>query len=957
MQVPLYSGRSAQKLPENVQLSHGGNYLQFRAIFCNGEALSPFVRYNFGALIGQFCGVILADRQLSIVRDSFAPAPPVRAPLELVPKPPPAPPSRLGRWLKRIFVLFVCLWLLDATASVLIRYTALQKRLTARLSAAFGRPVTVGHYNFSLWTGPVLEAQSITVGEDPRFGNEYFVRADSLTIHLRWESLIRGHLALGTLSFSGPSLNVVRNAAGDWNLAEWLPRPNQAAASASGSESRPNSSAPGANATSAQAPRFERIELDGGRINFKLADEKLPFALIDVAGTVNAEPAGRWRIDLVATPWRVATLTQQAGVIHVAGRVGGTSSRLLPAAFDATWTDTSVSDALRLARGDDFGIRGDLAVAVSAQSTNGEWDMRTRAELRQVHRWNLALRPDNPDLNFLGQVRFDPRTSDFELTSGTLEAPHSNATLSGRVSWQDEPVKSATSRISSERLEIVNSAIDLQDALAWLRAFHAGVLDRIAIQGEANVAGSVSGWPPRVESVALSSDGAGLTGVGIRVPLHLGNVDLQYDAEHFSLAPLTVSLGARKSQPVGTFRVDATYKPTANRPPVVRVAGSAAHTADLATAAGALGWNLARGWAVDGPFHCDLRWQGLEPWRTEPTGIIEMGGAGEADGASLRAPFLNLPIEQIKTRAEIKPGSRHVIISSASAFGAHWAGTFDWRDLDREWHFMLAADRLATPDLDRWLNPRWRETFIDRVLPFLNSRSPAQATPDALRADGILKVGEFAVGALRLRDVQGSLAVGGRNVEFSDATARFYGGDVSGSLAAILSANPVYRVAMNFDRVDLADVSGVSPSLDGLFGGAASGEISLTTRGAARGDLVNSLECDGSIKAADAELPAMNFEDSREKIAANASFARASAAFNCANGKIQMRDLSLTGASQEIAGMGTVDFSRNLNLRLRVSEPVPEGTDSDVSTNWYQVGGTLSSPHVSRTPVPSKRGR
>ncbi|HWF37866.1 MAG TPA: AsmA-like C-terminal region-containing protein [Candidatus Acidoferrales bacterium] len=913
----------------------------------------------------------MADRQLSIVRDSVVPLPPQPAPpepaLEIVPEPPLARPNRVRRWLKWVFLLFVCLWLLDATASVLIRYTALQKRVTARLSAAFGRPVEVGHYNFSLWTGPVLEAQSITVGEDPRFGSEYFVHADSLTIRLRWQSLIRGHLGLGTLSFSGPSLNVVRNSAGDWNLAEWLPRPNQAGSGAvpgtnSTSGQRQNSFALGANGTSAQAPRFERIELDGGRINFKLADEKLPFAFINVAGTVNAESGGRWRIDLVATPWRVAALTQQAGEIHVAGRVGGTSSRLLPATFDATWTDTSVSDALRLARGDDFGIRGNLAVAVSAQSTNGEWEMRSRAELRQVHRWNLALRPDNPDLNFLGQIRFDPRTSDFELTSGTLEAPHSNATVSGRFSWQDESEKSGASKFSAARLEIANSAIDLQDALAWLRAFHAGVLDRIGIQGEASVAGSVSGWPPHVQSVSLASDGADLSGVGIRVPLHLGNIDLQYDAEHFSLAPLTASLGARKSQPVGTFRVDATYKPKVNRPPMVRLAGSAAHAADLTAVAGALGWNLARGWAVDGPFHCDLRWQGMEPWRTEPAGTIELGGelggAGEADGASLRAPFLNLPIEQLRTRAEIKPGSRHVVVSSASAFGAHWAGTFDWRDLDRQWHFALAADRLTTPDLDRWLNPRWRETFIDRMLPFLNSRFGARATPDMLRADGSLKVGEFAVGALQLHDVQGALSVGGRNVEFSDASARFYGGNVDGSLTANLSASPAYRVATNFDGVDLAALGGVSPSLDGLFGGTASGEISFSMRGGTRSDLISSMECEGSAKVTDAEVPPMNFGNARQETAANSSFSRGAAAFSCANGKIQMRDLSLTGASQEIAGMGTVDFGHNLNLRLRVSEPASGmGTDWGLSTAWYQLGGTLASPLVSRVPVPTKRGR
>jgi hypothetical protein len=105
----------------------------------------------------------------------------------------------------------------------------------------------------------------------------------------------------------------------------------------------------------------------------------------------------------------------------------------------------------------------------------------------------------------------------------------------------------------------------------------------------------------------------------------------------------------------------------------------------------------------------------------------------------------------------------------------------------------------------------------------------------------------------------------------------------------------------------------------------------------------------------------MNFENAREEGAGNSSFSRAAATFSCANGKIQLRDLSLIGSEheigREIAGMGTVDFGRNLNLRLRVSEPASEGTDSEVSTTWFQLSGTLASPQVSRVPVPAKRTR
>ena len=139
--------------------------------------------------------------------------------------------------------------------SLAIQHTRLRRILTARIEAAFGRPVEVGSYDFSLWSGPALEANSVTVGEDPRFGHEYFLRAESMTVRLRGQSLLRGRIDLGTLSLTRPSLNLVRNSAGEWNLAEWLPQP---AGNPSFSEVPVGPSLP------SSAVRFRRIEVDGG---------------------------------------------------------------------------------------------------------------------------------------------------------------------------------------------------------------------------------------------------------------------------------------------------------------------------------------------------------------------------------------------------------------------------------------------------------------------------------------------------------------------------------------------------------------------------------------------------------------------------------------------------------------------------------------------------------------------
>jgi len=813
--------------------------------------------------------------------------------------------------------------------------------------------VNVGEYDFSLWTGPTLEAQFVTVAEDPRFGYEYFMRADSLRARLGWKSLLRGHIELETLSLTRPSLNVVRDASGDWNIGEWLPKP--------GSNTSQSSSNSGSNL------RFKRIDVEGGRINFKQSDAKLPFAFVDVTGRVETDIPGRWRLNLDATPWRPAVLTQQAGTVHVSGQVGGTSSRLLPAALDISWTDASVSDVLRLARGDDYGVRGNLGLILSAKTEGSVWDMRGRAEIRQLHRWDLAVRGDNPSLNVIAQMKFDPRPGDLELTQATFEAPHSNAQAFGKVFFGANQSAEKTG-VEPFSLTLSDSAIDLNDVLTWVRAFHGSVADTLSLQGLASISGSVSGWPPRLESADIVTRGADLVGQGIRVPVHLGAGEFRYDHGQASLLPLVVSFGLPKAAPEGAFRIDALLRSSPKRPSFLHLAGNIAQVRDLKAAAGMFGWNFSRGWDVAGPFRCDLRWQappGLTVrgfWGGQPVGSIDLG---EKDGgeAYLRAPFLNLPIEAIEAHADLRTGTRHIDLGSAQAFGAEWTGTFDRNTSSEGWQFSLTADHLATADIDRWINPRWRESFLDRVLPFFNAPNVATAAPEDLRASGHLTLDEFSVSRIVLEHFQGNVSIAGRHLELADARGEFYGGELNGALDAELQPIPTYRSAVTFSGVDLPSMTESAPQLSGLFAGSASGDFSFVAQGATRPDLLASLECQGSAEVQGPELENVNLVASLQSAAlrqGKSLFREASAAFSCQNGKVAFQNLSLIGSDAEIDGKGTVDFSRTMNFQLQVKPGFTRGPAAPIadavgnSGKSYQLTGRLDSPQLALVTPPHR---
>jgi AsmA-like C-terminal region len=311
----------------------------------------------------------------------------------------------------------------------------------------------------------------------------------------------------------------------------------------------------------------------------------------------------------------------------------------------------------------------------------------------------------------------------------------------------------------------------------------------------------------------------------------------------------------------------------------------------------------------------------------------------------------------------LKPGSHHIALTAADAFGAHWTGSFDRRDAATGWQFALTADHLSSSDLDRWLNPRWRESFLDRVLPFLNSSSPTNAVPENLRAQGQITVDQFTTAPLVLRHLQGDLKIGGRHLQLTAAKAQFYGGNLDGALDAELTAIPSYRIHFDYSRVDLASLTAPFPTLDNVFGGDATGALTLNFHGADRADLVSSLECRGNARVTDPQIKALNLGESLRQgdlTPGASSFAGGAAEFACHDGKIAVQNLAFVNPGEQITGSGSVDFSRNLDLRLRMSSAPEEDAAAAKSprseaNKTYEFTGPLQSPALTAVRQPPNR--
>ena len=90
------------------------------------------------------------------------------------------------------------------------------------LEKALHRKITFGHIAVHLFPQPGFTIDSVVVEEAPSFGLEPFARVQSIDCELLWRSLWQGGLEFGTLQLDHPSINLVRNAHGQWNIENLL---------------------------------------------------------------------------------------------------------------------------------------------------------------------------------------------------------------------------------------------------------------------------------------------------------------------------------------------------------------------------------------------------------------------------------------------------------------------------------------------------------------------------------------------------------------------------------------------------------------------------------------------------------------------------------------------------------------------------------------------------------------
>lgn len=903
-----------------------------------------------------------------------------------------------------------------STALSLIARTGRAHRLfTARLAQAFGRNVEVSYYDWRWLPSPGVVAHYVTIGEDPRFGNEYFLRAQSVAASPRWGALFSGRLELGSLVLMDPSLNLVRNADGKWNVESWLPSPVSTKPTLFGPH------APG------RAALLSRIEIQRGRINFSRGADRHPFALADLEGSIEQESPGRWRIELEASPLRATVHLQDTGLVRVTGFISGTSARLQPAELDVTWSDASLADVARLAMGSDPGVRGTFQMELKAQTAPvlegappgaAKWGFTLGASVVAPHGWNIPARADSPSLSVRAEASWQAGASEVQLSKLLVEGPHSSITGTGSVNWAHG---------IDPQLRLASGGIAYADVLDWYKAFQPGVAEGLTAGGYLQAGAELAGWPLHVVDAKLSSSwietnldaktlfvitgvegsmnrtsGKLSTGVVITPP-EGSSINIAEIMERAETRPPFEWVDATATMTRRNADSNASANPNTWHCDL-RVTAMLDHIEWLLQASKVVGQSVSTNWDAEGGLDAKLDWA-WDSWKPfpKPTGQVGLRNI------ELRLPLLNQPIEIADTKIELSPVERRITVRKASALGAHWQGIVSKREIAAPvsakpagklaaapagnpaytgWNFDLTADHLDAIQLDQWLGPRARPSWLTRLFSSEDASANSSAFGSAagqavhpgplatLNARGNLKVGSFHLAPLVVQELRADVEMQGRDVNFSKFETQLCGGMISGRLLMKLEADPSYWLELTAENVDAAELAALNTELRGKVAGQISVEARVSMHGIGKEDLLNSLKGTGTLSAASATIQGFDLSNGAHSeepnpdgthtaggsgsIPTNPSeqFPAVNAEFSIVSRKINFEKIALLNSEDPFEGRGTVDFGRGIEIDLW-PQAMPENVEQEVKQTGgetpvptFRVTGTLEAPHVITVAAP-----
>ncbi len=274
------------------------------------------------------------------------------------------------------------------TLPPLLNINRYQHRVASSIAGSLGRAVRFDNITLHMLPLPGFTIDNFVVYEDPAFGAEPAMRANRVIARIRVGSLWRRRIEVSRIRLESPTVNLVRNAAGFWNMQGVV------------TEAAQVRSAPTAQPKPGSAPRFPYIEGTDARINVKLGDTKTPYALVDTEFALWLPTEQEWHLRLAGRPLRSDTDASDVGLLRAEAtlsRQGGNTAHA-PFTLHAVWKPTPMGEAGKLLLGRDTGWRGQASAEATLQGTPASMHIVSDLHLHDLRRAEFAP-PDTLQLD------------------------------------------------------------------------------------------------------------------------------------------------------------------------------------------------------------------------------------------------------------------------------------------------------------------------------------------------------------------------------------------------------------------------------------------------------------------------------------------------------------------------------------------------------------------------------
>jgi hypothetical protein len=635
----------------------------------------------------------------------------------------------------------------------------LRTRIAGSIGSALGRRVTLDNVRLRLLPRPGFDLEGLVIYDDPAFSAEPMIRAQEVSAAIRFRSLVRGRIEIATLSATEPSINLVHNDQGRWNLASLLERNAQIPA------------APTEKPASERRPAFPYLEASNARVNFKLGQTKKSYALMNADVALWQDSENSWAARIKAEPVRTDFNLTDTGLVQInATWQRAQSLRLTPVQLTMQWQNGQLGQITKLLSGKDRGWRGGVNFTANLSGTPEALRIESETAIEDFHRYDI---PSSANVRLAATCSGKYSASTNMLGDLLCESPVNGGMLSlkgGLAVATPAPAYDLTLAIDQ---------VPLTSAVRLLRQVKKQVPGDLTASGLLNAefhAARIGASVPEDARYGLLPQWTGTgTASNVRMSWHANAGNSGKHAIELGTIPLALtangtSQGAKPGRPktrkndqepderhlqIGPVALVMNASSPVNAGGWISASGyrfflrGDVELKDLFRLEDILGLPVARP-AAAGEAKLDVSISG--PWQ----GFAAPTALGTAQLHNVRAEMrgLNVPIEIGSATMSLAPDAVVIQKLSARVGNTHWSGGItaprhcvaSGSAPNCVFQFDLTADQLSTGDLAEWFAPRPAKRPWYRILNSNSGSDTLGLSPLlAIQAHGNLHVGQFGL--------------------------------------------------------------------------------------------------------------------------------------------------------------------------------------------------------------------